>query len=69
MKKITIPSSNVLAERIKACRDELAALRRIQRLARAAESAQLVHERRAKESKDVEEELAQVIAGLGARFL
>jgi len=36
---ITIPTPDELAERIRACREELAALRKLHRLARTAQAA------------------------------
>jgi hypothetical protein len=43
---VTLPPPEEIAERIRACRQELASLRRLERLSRAAQSANLANERR-----------------------
>jgi hypothetical protein len=43
---ITLPPPDEIAERIRACREELAALRKLQRLARTAQDARDARERR-----------------------
>jgi hypothetical protein len=43
---ITLPTPDEIAERIRACRDELAALKKLQRLARTAQAAHEARERR-----------------------
>ena len=43
---IILPTPNEIAERIRACREELAALRRLQRLAQSAQTAAKARERR-----------------------
>jgi hypothetical protein len=43
---ITLPTSNEIAERIRACREELAALKNLQRMVRTAEAAQHARDRR-----------------------
>jgi hypothetical protein len=43
---ITLPTPDEIAERIRACREELAALKTLQRLARAAQAAREARERR-----------------------
>ncbi len=45
---IVLPTPDEIAERIRACREELAALRKLQRLAKAAEAA---HKARAEQTK------------------
>ena len=45
MSKPTIPDSDTLVERIRACREELRALQRLLRLVRAAEVARAATER------------------------
>jgi hypothetical protein len=42
---ITIPTPDEISARIRACREELAALRKLQRLARAADAVQKVRTR------------------------
>jgi hypothetical protein len=43
---ITLPPPDEIAERIRACREEMAALKKLQRMARAAQAAQNARERR-----------------------
>jgi hypothetical protein len=43
---ITLPTPDEIAERIRACRDELAALKKLQRMASTAQAARLARQRR-----------------------
>jgi hypothetical protein len=43
--RITLPTPDELADRIRACREELAALRKLLRMARAARNANAARER------------------------
>jgi hypothetical protein len=43
---ITLPTPDEIAERIRACREELDALKKLQRLARTAQAARDARERR-----------------------
>ncbi len=43
---ITLPTPDEIAERIRACREELVALKKLQRIARTAQAAREAHERR-----------------------
>jgi hypothetical protein len=44
---LSLPASQEITERIRACRDELAALRKLQRMVRAAEAAETARNKRA----------------------
>jgi hypothetical protein len=44
---LSLPASHEIAERIRACREELASLRKLQRLVRAAEAAETARNKRA----------------------
>jgi hypothetical protein len=43
---ITLPTPDEIAERIRACREELTALKKLQRMARTAQAAREARERR-----------------------
>jgi hypothetical protein len=44
---ISLPTSSEITERIRACREELAALKKLQRMVKAAEAAELARNQRA----------------------
>jgi hypothetical protein len=45
---ITLPPSTEIAERIRACREELAELKKLQRMVKTTEPAQLARDQRAR---------------------